>query len=552
MAAPSATVWGSAVTGSGNPSGRQGRLGIYTSVSNTATQTTVNVEVWFWTKYSCGDGGEGYYNELYYNIGTGTTSATTSVGTSYYINHTYNTGSGWSTSNQTKLYSKSYTYARDKSAKTYRIYAKFAGIDMLDGPVYVNTSFSVPALATYTITYNVNGGSGSFATQTKYHGIGLQVHSATPTRSGYSFTGWALTKAEAEAGNWYYSAGSTCGRNENLTLYATWKPNTYTVSYNANGGSGAPANQTKTHGVSLTLSSTIPTRTNYTFKGWGTSASATTVAYSAGSTYSANAEITLYAIWELNYVKPRIANLMVNRCLQNGTASDDGTYMRIKFDWSCDRNISSIEVRWSAPSTEKKTATFTPSGTSGSMNEIVSGPFNTEKTYTIEIFVRDTVNYSPASTILHGKKFVMDFLSGGNGVAFGKAAEREGWAEFGFHAVFNGSVRGNVLGLGTANQLESGVDFNEYLTPGVYGVGSHAIGGSIANNPAGAQAGRLIVCSATGGGYNVGDWTYLQQWYIPMTFTASTQNAIYVRTITREPNKAPNYYQWLKFTATNA
>ena len=548
MAAPSSTVWGSIVKGSGNPGGRQGKLGIYTDISSTATQTTVKVDVWFWTIYSCLDGGPGYDNTVYYNVGTNTTSATTAVAESVLIDHEIATGSGWNTANQTKIYSKTHTYTRGTSATTYKIYAKFSGIDMLDSAVSVNTSFTVPALPTYTVKYDANGGTGAPSSQTKWHGIGLTITSTKPTRTGYTFKGWALTST----GTVYYTPGSTCGRNENLTLYAVWEAYTYAVKYDANGGTGAPGNQTKTYGVTLKLSSTIPTRTNYTFKGWGTSATATTVAYAAGANYTTNAGITLYAIWELNYVKPRIANLSVNRCLQDGTASDDGTYMRIKLDWSCDRNISKIEVQWSASSTEKKSATFTPSGTSGSVNEIISGPFNTEKTYTIDIFVHDTVNYSPASTILHGKKFTIDLLAGGNGVAFGKAAEREGWADFGFHAVFNGSVRGNVLGLGTSNQLESGVDFNAYLTPGVYGVGSHSIAGSIANNPAGAQAGRLIVCSATGGGYGVGDWTYLQQWYIPMTFTASTQNAIYVRTITREPNKAPNYYQWLKFTAVSA
>ena len=72
---------------------------------------------------------------------------------------------------------------------------------------------------------------------------------------------------------------------------------TYTVSYNANGGSGAPANQTKTWGTNLTLSSVIPTRTGYAFKGWATSSGSTTVKYAAGATYTANAALSLYAVW---------------------------------------------------------------------------------------------------------------------------------------------------------------------------------------------------------------------------------------------------------------
>lgn len=68
----------------------------------------------------------------------------------------------------------------------------------------------------------------------------------------------------------------------------------YTVSYNANGGSGAPSSQTKWYGETLTLSTTQPTRTGYKFKGWGTSASATTTQ----TTYTGNSAATFYAVWE--------------------------------------------------------------------------------------------------------------------------------------------------------------------------------------------------------------------------------------------------------------
>ncbi len=76
------------------------------------------------------------------------------------------------------------------------------------------------------------------------------------------------------------------------------KAETYQVSYNANGGTGAPASQIKTHGVNLTLSTTKPTRDGYSFLGWSASPSATSAAYTAGGTYSANADLTLYAVWK--------------------------------------------------------------------------------------------------------------------------------------------------------------------------------------------------------------------------------------------------------------
>ena len=74
----------------------------------------------------------------------------------------------------------------------------------------------------------------------------------------------------------------------------------YSVTYNANGGSGAPSAQTKYYGKTLTLSSTKPTRTGYTFQGWATSSSSTTVAYKAGASYTSNAALNLYAVWQQN------------------------------------------------------------------------------------------------------------------------------------------------------------------------------------------------------------------------------------------------------------
>ncbi len=74
----------------------------------------------------------------------------------------------------------------------------------------------------------------------------------------------------------------------------------YTVSYHANGGSGAPAAQTKVAGTALTLSSTKPTRSGYTFLGWATSATATAAAYTAGGKYTADKSVTLYAVWKSN------------------------------------------------------------------------------------------------------------------------------------------------------------------------------------------------------------------------------------------------------------
>ena len=72
----------------------------------------------------------------------------------------------------------------------------------------------------------------------------------------------------------------------------------YAISFNANGGTGAPEAQTKTHGQPLTLSSTVPTRAGYTFLGWAESADATVATYQPGGEFVKNADTTLYAVWQ--------------------------------------------------------------------------------------------------------------------------------------------------------------------------------------------------------------------------------------------------------------
>lgn len=159
----------------------------------------------------------------------------------------------------------------------------------------VSASFTLAA--TYTVTYNANGGSGAPASQTKVEGVTLKLTTSKPSWTGRDFQKW---NTAANGSGTDYSSGGNYTANANVTLYAKWSLNTYPVTYNANGGSGAPAGQTKTYGTNLTLSSTTPTRTGYTFVEWATAADGTGTKYNPGATYTANAELTLYAVWTVN------------------------------------------------------------------------------------------------------------------------------------------------------------------------------------------------------------------------------------------------------------
>lgn len=158
---------------------------------------------------------------------------------------------------------------------------------------------TTPITAKYSISYNANGGSGAPGAQTKTHGVNLTLSTVKPTRTGYTFLGWATSQSATTA---QYAAGSTYSNNANITLYAVWKINTYTVSYDANGGSGAPETQTKIFGSNLLLSTSTPIRNGYAFQGWATSEKAEEAQYQPGEIYSSEENITLYAVWKDCYV----------------------------------------------------------------------------------------------------------------------------------------------------------------------------------------------------------------------------------------------------------
>lgn len=367
---------------------------------------------------------ETYYSGAQTNYGMSATSGGTTS--------TISAFNGTKRSSGSSSFTGTYTISGNGSAsKTITVTFKNFNTDNGDS-ASKNVSFtvSVPAWTSYAIKYNANGGSGAPSSQTKWKDQALTLSSTKPTRTGHSFLGWSTSSTATSA---TYSAGGKYTANAAATLYAVWKANTYTVTYNANGGTGAPSSQTKTYGKTLTLSSTKPTRTNYTFKGWGTTASATTATYSAGGSYSANANITLYAVWELSYKKPTIRDFKVVRCNSTGSSSDEGTYCLVVFNWWTSLSVSKILIEWSSGSGGSGSKTVTSSGTNDSVKEVIgNGALTTEATYTIRVTVTDSGGSSYATQSLPGLKFAFDVLSGGTGVAFGKPAEKTDYADFAF------------------------------------------------------------------------------------------------------------------------
>lgn len=403
----------------------------------------------------------------------------------------------------------------------------------------VTFDVSVPAWTSYIVSYNANGGNGAPGNQTKWKDQTLTLSGTKPTRTGYSFLGWSTSSSAVSA---TYSAGGSYTANSAATLYAVWKANTYTVKYNANGGTGAPVNQAKTHGVTLTLSTAKPTRANYTFKGWGTSASSTIVAYAPGASYTANTGVTLYAIWELSYKKPRIVNVTTSRCDSSGIASDTGTNALISFAWECDKTVTSIVIKWKLSTSSTWTSVnVTANGTGGTVDQVIGNDtLSVDSTYDVKIIVTDSEE-SSVDTDITSMRFTIDYLAGGRGVAFGKAAELENTVEFGFDAVFNESVSGNVFGLNKLPAIPANSNLNEYMTTGCWGIYRSADAETIANMPKTAVAGRLEVSAATGEGIRASAWSYLRQRFIPYNL----DYPVWERSISRNESNVWTYGEWV-------
>lgn len=336
MAAPSGITWGSIAGG-------KGRIGLYTSVSNGTTSATVTVQVWIWCKYSTSDSS----NTLYYN--NNATSATTSQG-SKTINAKSN--SSWSTSNQLKLATFTHTITKKTSAQTINCAAKLTGVEYIGATMTCTKSYTVPALASYTISYNGNGStSGSVASQTKYYNTALTLRSNSYAKTGYRFAGWKWNNS----GSVIAAGASWNGANAAGTMYAQWTANTYTVQFNGNGATtGTMANQSFTYAQTQTLTANAFGRgAGWAFTGWNTQPDGSGTSYSdaqsvSNLTATHGATVVLYAQWVLQYISPTVSNLTVLRYKVDPDnpgqyiADDEGTIMHVQFDWAVDQVVPSL------------------------------------------------------------------------------------------------------------------------------------------------------------------------------------------------------------------
>ncbi|HIJ86185.1 MAG TPA: beta-propeller fold lactonase family protein [Desulfuromonadales bacterium] len=166
-----------------------------------------------------------------------------------------------------------------------------SGTDYANTAVFVisadTTLYAKWTLNSYTVSFNSNGGSAVTSQSIDYNTTATAP--AAPGKTGYTFAGWYSDAALTAAFTF------TTAITADTTLYAKWTINSYTVSFNSNGGSAVTSQSVDYN--ALAAAPAAPTKTGSTFSGWYSDVALTTA---FAFTTPISADTTLYAKWTLN------------------------------------------------------------------------------------------------------------------------------------------------------------------------------------------------------------------------------------------------------------
>ena len=164
-------------------------------------------------------------------------------------------------------------------------------------------------IKTFTVYFETNGGS-AIASKTLTAGEVLNLNEISTTKANYIFLGWY-------AENTYATKLTQITITDNVTVYAAWEINTFTITFNSNGGTSfSPI--TQNYGTAIDLTTYKPLKDNYEFTGWYEDVNCTIL---APSSYVIKMNTTLHAGWiSLVY------NVSFNK--QNGTGGSDTVTLR--------------------------------------------------------------------------------------------------------------------------------------------------------------------------------------------------------------------------------
>lgn len=240
-----------------------------------------------------------------------------------------------------------------------------------------------------------------------------------------------LCTAEARVSG--FAAGTS---RSDLRISVPPKPS-HTVSYNANGGSGAPGSATKWYGEDFYISNQKPTRANHVFQYWATAANGSGTRYNPGQRYLPDANVILYAVWKLATNRPTIQSFTAQRVDEAGVPDSNGTMVRFTAQWRVDTTGDSANactsLRFGYKNANGAWTDYDPvvnDGTSGTTT-IDAGPFSTGASHQLRVTLSDKYTTVSSVTTVGPARFVIDVSPDGRGIGIGVEAPDDGVSIYG-------------------------------------------------------------------------------------------------------------------------
>ena len=165
------------------------------------------------------------------------------------------------------------TFTLNNPTRDYYTFAGWTGTDLTEPTLNVTIAqgsigdrfyYDNWTAVSYTITYDLGGGSVATANPTSFTVETPDFTLNNPTREGYTFAGWTGTDLNNPTLNVTIAQGS----HDNLSYTATWTPITYNLSYDLAGGSLATANPATYTIETPDFTLNNPTKIDYDFAGW--------------------------------------------------------------------------------------------------------------------------------------------------------------------------------------------------------------------------------------------------------------------------------------------
>lgn len=461
------TDWSSGYTPSGSSTARKFRGAIeYSSRNNTATSITYDINYGVQMNYPA---------NCTFNItgsATGGSDATHPLSCSY----TYDISEDWFGGHDWDFV-RTYTKGHTAVTKTFKVTAKGSTgtpTAWQNTTLTKTVTITVPAKTSYTVSFNVNGGSGTIASQTKWYDETLTLTTAKPTREGYAFKGWN-TSADGTGTN--YSSGGSYTANAGTTLYAIWHqlpsltatvtstaPYYYPIdSYSVSISNITTYDSATVSSIILTVGSQSVSRTD---------AGTLTITPNASGTFTPTVVITdsqsgsqtytLPAITINTYTEPSVV-YSLDRTTSTGVHDDEGNYVVVESTFTFTDAIATLQAPTVAVTDENGTAktvtmawystrasdgTLSGSVTWSSLSSgdtvygliSITGEFDTGS-YLISVTPQDSEGTGTAITqTLPSAFFTMDFLAGGRGIAIGQPSTQVGFI-INMDTTFNQDIR---------------------------------------------------------------------------------------------------------------